>query len=91
MSAKLDQSLDEILNSQRRSAPRPRTRRAAAGKAPGTTTAPVGGIKKNSRPTRSTAKSVIPTGPSAGTVDSKIIVSNLVSRHVPPLLVVHVN
>ncbi|KAI9679558.1 MAG: hypothetical protein M1817_005580 [Caeruleum heppii] len=80
MSGKLDQSLDEILSTQRRSARRGRGRGAAA---KNTTTrasvaAPAGGVKKTrgakaSKPT----KAVTPTGPAVGSGDSKIIVSNL--------------
>ncbi|KAI9778227.1 MAG: hypothetical protein M1816_004165 [Peltula sp. TS41687] len=83
MSAKLDQSLDEIVNTQRRSARRGRGRRASgATKRSGNTTpaAPVGGVKKSTRATRSTTtRGNIPTGPAAGSGDSKIIVSNLPS------------
>lgn len=81
MSGKLDQSLDEIVNTQRRSARRNRGRRVTGPtKTSGTTaSAPVGGVKKSTRPTRSTTKGNVPTGPAFGSGDSKIIVSNLVS------------
>lgn len=83
MSGKLDQSLDEILSTRRSSARRGRGRRAPnTGKAHGVTTAaPVGGIRKTTRPTRPNAKATIPTGPAGGNGESKIIVSNLVSRY----------
>lgn len=79
MSGKLDQSLDEILSTQKRGA---RTRRGAGRRAPSGRTsavaAPVGGIKKTAKPARGAVKA-IPTGPSGGLGDSKIVVSNLVS------------
>lgn len=80
MSGKLDQSLDEILSTRRSSARRGRGRRAPnTGKTNGvTTTAPVGGIKKTTRPTRTNVKATVPTGPASGNGESKIIVSNLV-------------
>ena len=76
MSGKLDQSLDEIATAQRRSAGRRRsTRRTTSGPAP--VSAPVGGIKKSSRPMRAAAKPMLAkAAPVSG--DSKIIVSNLV-------------
>jgi THO complex subunit 4 len=85
MSGKLDQSLDEILSTQKRGS---RTRRGAgagaARRAPsGRTTAvaaPVGGIKKPAKAARGAVKA-IPTGPSGGSGDSKIVVSNLVCSH----------
>ncbi|KAI9886318.1 MAG: hypothetical protein M1823_001876 [Watsoniomyces obsoletus] len=87
MAGKLDQSLDEILSTQRRSARRGgRGRRGGATSGPTRTTrnsaggGAVGGIIKNSaRPARNVAKGMVPTGPAAGTGDSKIIVSNLPS------------
>lgn len=87
MAGKLDQSLDEILSTQRRSARRGgRGRRGGAATGSTRTTrssggGAVGGIIKNSaRPARNAAKGNVPTGPAAGTGDSKIIVSNLVSH-----------
>ncbi|KAI9795404.1 MAG: hypothetical protein M1833_007192 [Piccolia ochrophora] len=76
MSGKLDQSLDEILSTRRRSARRPgRGRGAAATKV---TTAPTGGIQKNSRAAKPTGKAAVPTAP-ARAGGSKIIMSNLPS------------
>jgi THO complex subunit 4 len=77
MSGKLDQSLDEILSTQRRSAVRGRRGRRVP--TAGRTTAvvpPVGGIKKTTKQARGGIKAV-PTGPSGGNGDSKIQVSNL--------------
>jgi len=84
MSGKLDQSLDEILSTQRRNAGRRRgpARRASAGnKAP---TAPAGGIQKKTQPARSASKPTPKKG-SGVTGESKIVVSNLVS-HAPKSL-----
>ncbi|KAK3304322.1 uncharacterized protein B0T15DRAFT_536124 [Chaetomium strumarium] len=77
MSAKLDQSLDEILSSQRRNqnGRRRSTRRAAGANRPAPA-APAGGIKKSSKGARNTAKPTPAKG--AGlTGESKIMVSNL--------------
>jgi len=76
---KLDQSLDEILSTQRGNTGRRggRVRRAATS-ARKSAIAPSGGVKKNVRGTKASA-AVIPTGPSGGIGDSRIQVSNLVS------------
>lgn len=80
MTDKLNQSLDEILKDRRQSARRPRGRRAVNGGKPSTAApAPVGGVRKTTRATKVVGKTITPTGPS-GSGDSKIIVSNLVSR-----------
>jgi len=76
MSGKLDQSLDEILSTQKRGS---RTRRAPSGRTTAVA-APVGGIKKPAKAARGAVKA-IPTGPSGGSGDSKIVVSNLVCSH----------
>jgi THO complex subunit 4 len=84
MSGKLDQSLDEILSSQRRAGgPRRRTQRPSAGRP--ATTAPVGGVKKTTRPARASAAKPIPAKAAAATGESKIIVSNLVCITLPYL------
>lgn len=78
MSSKLDQGLDDIISSNRTSRGRGRGRpaRRVASKA---RTAPVGGIKKNTRTaTKDNIKAAAPTGPANATGDSKVIVSNLV-------------
>ncbi|KAL1642452.1 RNA-binding RNA annealing protein [Diplodia intermedia] len=78
MSDKLNQSLDEILKANKRATrARPATRRAASGKG-AAVTAPVGGVKKNTKAPKAAAKANIPTGPaSKAHGDSKILVSNL--------------
>ena len=80
MSGKLDQSLDEILSTRRKTAGRRGRGGRRTGNATKATTAPpVGGIQKSTRATKTVpAKSVVPSGPSAGSGESKIIVSNLV-------------
>jgi THO complex subunit 4 len=93
MSGKLDQSLDEILSTQRRSAVRGKGgRRGRRVPQAGRTTAvaaPVGGVKKTPKQAKGAVKA-IPTGPSGGPSDSKIQVSNLVST-VRALDVEHAN
>jgi len=69
MSGKLDQSLDEILKTQKgsiRGRGTRRGRRAPSGaRATPVVAAPVGGVKKNSKQAKGAVKSV-PTGPAAG-------------------------
>ena len=79
MSGKLDQSLDDILKDRRQNVRRPRggRRAAKAGIRSITSKAPVGGVKKITKAIKAPGKSNVPTGP-AGSVESKIIVSNLV-------------
>ncbi|KAH9224557.1 hypothetical protein DL95DRAFT_322526 [Leptodontidium sp. 2 PMI_412] len=77
MSGRLDKSLDEIISTQRTSTGRGRGRRGGrrttqTGKP--ATVAPVGGIKKTAKSTRSTVKVAIPTGPS-GSGEGKVMVS----------------
>lgn len=76
MSGKLDQTLDEILSSQRRDRNRRRSRRSSGAKAT-TNNAPAGGVQKSSKAARNAAK---PTPAKTGglTGESKIVVSNLV-------------
>jgi THO complex subunit 4 len=74
MATKLDQSLEDILTTNRKSSSRGRGRRITKGTKARTAT-PVGGIKKS---IKSTAKAIVPTGP-AVKGESKVIVSNLVS------------
>lgn len=80
MSAKLDQSLDEILSTRKTPRGRGRGRRAptSARTNGATAAAPVGGIQKTVRNTRGSARAAAPTGPTAGSGESKVIVSNLV-------------
>ena len=85
MSGKLDQSLDEILSTQRRNATKRRSsRRTAVGNRPAPT-APAGGIQKKQQPARNANK---PT-PAKGarlTGESKIMVSNLVRQFHSPMI-----
>ncbi|GJC85725.1 RNA recognition domain-containing protein containing protein [Colletotrichum tofieldiae] len=78
MSGKLDQSLDEILSTQRRSAGGPgrRSQRRSTGGRPAAA-APVGGVQKTSKPARAAANKPNAAKPAQGTGDSKVIVSNL--------------
>lgn len=75
-SGKLDQSLDEILSTQRRANTQRRgTRRTSAGNRPAPV-APAGGVRKT---TRNVAKPTPAKGSSGVVGESKIVVSNLVS------------
>ncbi|KAK4122699.1 hypothetical protein N657DRAFT_598414 [Parathielavia appendiculata] len=77
MSGKLDQSLDEILTSQRRNQQgRRRSTRRAAGADRPAPAAPAGGIQKNAKPARGAAKPT-PAKTAGLTGESKIMVSNL--------------
>ncbi|KAK4221795.1 hypothetical protein QBC38DRAFT_491393 [Podospora fimiseda] len=78
MAGKLDQSLDEILSSQRKNQQgRRKSQRRSVGANRPTPTAPAGGIQKNTRPARNATKPGT-TGKGAGLVgESKIVVSNL--------------
>lgn len=82
MSSKLDQSLEDILSTRRKTVGgRGRGRgRRVPNAARVTTAAPAGGVQKSTKATRATGKASAPNGPAAGTGDSKIIVSNLVSQ-----------
>jgi hypothetical protein len=92
MSGKLDQSLDEILSSTRRTASRGGktavARRRSRTSKPAVA-APVGGVKKNPKGAKAAVKA-IPTGPSGGSGESKIMVSNLVSRKLSLRLVFNI-
>jgi THO complex subunit 4 len=77
MSSKLDQSLEDITKSRRQSGRASARRRSGPTKTP-TTKAPVGGIKKNTKPVRGAGKGAT-VGLSAPLTESKIIVSGLVS------------
>ncbi|ROW04057.1 hypothetical protein VSDG_01165 [Cytospora chrysosperma] len=74
MSGKLDQSLDEILSTQRKSGGRRQSTRKTARPA---TKAPVGGVHKNTKPARGNAVKPAPARGARNTGESKIIVSNL--------------
>jgi len=78
MSGKLDQSLDEILTSQRRNQQqgRRRSQRRPAGATNAAPAAPAGGIQKNAKNARGASKPTPAKG--AGlSGESKIMVSNL--------------
>lgn len=75
MSSKLDQSLEDISKSRRQSGRGANRRRSSAAKAT-TTKAPVGGIKKSTKPARGGAKGTA-IGPTSPVNESKIIVSGL--------------
>lgn len=81
MSGKLDQSLDDILKTSRRSATKGGRgrggRRVSRPGKPTAAVAPVGGIKKTAKQAKA-----VPTGPS-GRGESKIQLSNLVSIPTP--------
>jgi THO complex subunit 4 len=91
MAGKLDQSLDEILSSQRKTQQgRRRSQRRSTGAKPANP-APAGGIQKSTKPARGATK---PTpAKSAGlTGESKIMVSNLVCYQTRiPLLAISAN
>lgn len=81
MSGKLDQSLDEIVSTQRKAGGRRggrNTTRRASGRT--TTVAPVGGVQKNSKKPQTAAKQA-PAKAAAGPGDSKVVVSNLVCKN----------
>ena len=78
---KLDKSLDDILSTRRKNVGRRGRggRRAATAASRVTKAAPVGGVQKATKGAKNGAKTATPNGPAAGTGDTKIIVSNLVS------------
>lgn len=79
MSGKLDQSLDDILSTRRRSAgPRRRSQRQTTGNGRPAATAPVGGVQKTSKNSRTAVNKPAASKATPHTGDSKIIVSNLV-------------
>ncbi|KAI0137228.1 hypothetical protein BJ170DRAFT_49234 [Xylariales sp. AK1849] len=78
MSGKLDQSLDEIVSTQRKAGGRRGGRtnpRRSAGRP--TTTAPVGGVHKNSKKPQAAASKQAPAKAFGGNGDGKVVVSNL--------------
>ncbi|RKF76929.1 putative protein mlo3-like protein [Golovinomyces cichoracearum] len=76
MSGKLDQSLDEIISTQRRSNVRAKGGRHV--RRPGRSVAvnPVTGVRKNPKASKGTLKPV-PTGPSSVNSNGKILVTGL--------------
>jgi THO complex subunit 4 len=84
MSGKLDQSLDEITSAQRKNAGRRRsTQRRSSTRA--AVAAPVGGIKKTTKPARGAVSKTTPAKAIPSNAESKVIVSNLV-RSVPSII-----
>jgi THO complex subunit 4 len=83
MSGKLDQSLDEILSTQRKAGGRRGRNPARRASGRIATTAPVGGVQKNSKKPQAAAKQA-PAKASGGPGDSKVVVSNLVSTGLHP-------
>ncbi|OKL57556.1 hypothetical protein UA08_07137 [Talaromyces atroroseus] len=75
MSSKLDQSLEDISKSRRQSGRGNNGRRSSAAKATAPK-APIGGIKKSTKPARGPAKGTA-IGPTSPVNESKIIVSGL--------------
>lgn len=75
MSGRLDQSLDSIIDSQKKQKRENRNRGRKVGK-PQATAAPVGGVKKSTRPVKSAIKPAAGATPVSKT--SKIVVSGLV-------------
>ena len=79
MSGRLDQSLDSIIDSQKKAKRDTQRRRKPVGTK--ARAAPVGGVKKATKPVKSAVKSA--GGTSAPTQPSKIVVSGLVSNNLP--------
>ncbi|KAF2018669.1 hypothetical protein BU24DRAFT_405435 [Aaosphaeria arxii CBS 175.79] len=74
---KLDQSLDDILKTRRQSSRRGRgSRRPGTGR-PAATEAPVGGVQKATRPAKQAKGGAAASIPTAGSGESKIMISNL--------------
>lgn len=79
MSGRLDQSLDSIIDSQKKSKRDSQRRRKPVGAK--ARAAPVGGVKKATKPVKSAVKPI--GGASTGNQPSKIVVSGLVCLHQP--------
>lgn len=79
MSDKLDKPLDEIVSAQRSSAGRRRSQRRSAG-GRSVPAAPVGGVQKPTRAARGAAAKTAPARGFPAVAESKVIVSNLVSK-----------
>jgi len=77
MSGRLDQSLDSIIDGQKKAKREQRRRQGKPGRPAGkVTSAPIGGVKKSTRPVKTALKGGA-TGPSAPQRDSTIVVSGL--------------
>ena len=79
MSGKIDQSLDEILSTQRRTSTRGRAAGRRSSGRPAKA-APVGGVSKTAKPARGAAAKNAPAKATGTIGDSKIVVSNMVCR-----------
>lgn len=80
MSSKLDLDLETIVNQRKPAGRRGRGRRVPNATRV-TNAAPAGGISKTTKGAKQATKATAPSGPAAGSGDSKIIVSNLVNTH----------
>lgn len=79
MSGRLDQSLDTIIDGQKKAKREQHRRQGKPGRPAGkVTSAPIGGVKKSTRPAKTALKGGA-TGSSAPQRDSTIVVSGLVS------------
>jgi len=78
MSGKLDQSLDEIVSTQRAAGGRRRSTRRRTGRI--ATAAPVGGVKKSTKQSNAAATKQAPTKAAGSAGISKVVVSNLVGH-----------
>jgi THO complex subunit 4 len=78
MSARLDQSLDEIIKVQRQTSGARAGRRTRRGGAAGrpAAVAPASGVKKTPKQAKGAVKA-IPTGPSGASGEGKILISGL--------------
>lgn len=84
MSGRLDQSLDTIIDGQKKAKREQRRRQGKPGRPAGkVTSAPIGGVKKSTRPVKTALKGGA-TGPSAPQRESTIVVSGLVSDFTSP-------
>jgi len=82
MSGRLDQSLDTIIDSQKKAKrDQQRRRKSTNNKGAAATAAPVGGVKKSTKPARPAIKAPA-AGPASRSRDSKIVVSGLVGLQI---------
>ena len=82
MPGRLDQSLDSIIDAQKKAKREVRRRKVPKSGKATVTVAPVGGVKKVVKAVKPVTKGAA-TGHSAGPRDSKIVVSGLVSSYLP--------
>ena len=80
MSGRLDQSLDSIIDGQKKAKRDAQRRQGRRVPRPGkAVAAPIGGVKKSTRPVKPAVKGVA-AGAASGLRESKIVVSGLVSH-----------